>query len=489
MGIILGVTIVGSYLLSIVMTSSNSAAAFFSPFTRAWELALGALIALGSDRLRHLPSQVAGAITWGGLGAIAVAALTFTSSTPYPGWLVAVPVVGAGLIIAGGVAQPSWGVESVLQLAPLQWLGVISYSLYLWHWPILMIAAQNQGSTTLPTGEALAWVLVSVVLAVATYHLVENPIRRSSYLVPRRAASVLMGVCLVLGCLAFTTVQARSINVGLERTLTAAKTGHTCQSRSSVDISALRNAYEAAGGANGRPQPQHIRVAVIGDSTACSLLGGLAAVGPSYGLTFENGAVTGCGVVSGQVAPYYYYGVNLVGYTKNCDAAAHRAESAAIRAAGHPQIILWSSTEERASLVASGSGSILRAGTQQWRATVIERMNAKLHKLLGTGAKIILLIQPPFVNEGSPKRPTSSDEEFEQLNSVLRDVAAEHPKQVGLINLSYRVCAHGPPCALYVHGVEIRPDRAHYGPAGTLWVAEWLVPRIVSVAHSLGTSP
>jgi hypothetical protein len=116
-------------------------------------------------------------------------------------------------------------------------------------------------------------------------------------------------------------------------------------------------------------------------------------------------------------------------------------------------------------------------------------MNAKLHELLGTGAKIILLIQPPFVNEGSPKRPTSSDQEFEQLNSVLRDVAAEHPKQVGLINLSYRVCAHGPPCSLFVHGLEVRPDRAHYGPAGTLWVAEWLVPSIVSEAHSLGTTP
>jgi peptidoglycan/LPS O-acetylase OafA/YrhL len=487
MGIILGVTIVGSYLLSIVMTSSNSAAAFFSPFTRAWELALGALIALGTDRLRQLPSQMAGAITWGGLGAVAVAALTFTSSTPYPGWLVAVPVVGAGLIIAGGAAQPSWGVESVLQLAPLQWLGMISYSLYLWHWPVLMIAAQSRGETTLPVGEALAWVLVSVVLAFVTYYLVENPIRRSSYLVPRRVVSVLLGVCLVLGSLAFTTVQARSINVGLEKTLTAAQSGYSCQTRSDVAIAALRNAYKAAGGVNGLQHPQ-LRVAVVGDSTACSMLPGLDAVGPSYGLTFENGAITGCGVVSGQVAPYYYLGVNLVAYTRSCNAAADRAESAAIRAAGHPQIILWSSTEERASLVASGSGSILEAGTQRWRDTVIERITAKLHELLGTGAKVILLIQPPFVNDGAPKRTTSSDQSFERLNSVLRDVAAEHPKQVGVINLSYRVCPSGPPCPLRVHGMEIRPDRAHYGSAGTLWVAEWLVPRIVSATHSLGSS-
>jgi len=485
LGIVLGATIVGSYVLSIVMTSTSSAAAYFSPFTRAWELALGALIAVGSERLQHLPGDVAAALTWVGLCAIGVAALVFTSSTPYPGSLVAVPVLGAGLIIAGGTAQPSWGVESVLRLRPMQWLGLISYSLYLWHWPILTIAAQSRGETTLPLGEAVLWVLVAGVLAVLTYHLVENPIRRSKFLVPRRVASVILGACLVAGCLAVTTVEAQSINVGLENSLAAANTGNTCQTPTKVAVSAMRSAYEASGQARSVHRGRTLKVVVIGDSTACTMLPGLYAVGPSYGLTFENGAVIACGVVSGQVAPIYYYGVNLTQFTKTCPTKANRAESAAIRtAAGHPHVILWGSTEERASLVKSGPGNdVLTAGTSRWRAALLQRMNAKLHQLLSTRAKVIILLEPPFVNEGAPMKPTASDRSFEQLNAVLREAALEHPGQVGVINLSDRVCPSGPPCPMYVNGLEVRTDHAHYGPAGSLWVAEWLAPRIVSAAR------
>ncbi len=181
----------------------------------------------------------------------------------------------------------------------------------------------------------------------------------------------------------------------------------------------------------------------------------------------------------------YYNGVNLAQFSTTCGGKANRAESAAIRAAaGHPQIILWASTEERASLVESGPGNdVLTAGTPQWRAVLLQRMNARLRGLLGTGAKVILLLEPPFVNEGSPKRPTSSDQAFERLDAVLREVAREHPGRVGVINLSDRVCPSGPPCPMVVNGLVVRPDFAHYGPAGSLWVAEWLTPRIFSATQ------
>ena len=171
------VVIGASYWLSVVQTESQPTSAYFSPFTRAWELALGALIAVGAPLLRHIPAHRAALLTWTGLAAIAAAALTFTAQTAYPGSLVAIPVVGAALVIAGGVVAPRAGAERLLGLGPFQWLGKRSYALYLWHWPILIIAAEQAGKTTLPLTENLALVLLAVVISMASYAIVENPIR------------------------------------------------------------------------------------------------------------------------------------------------------------------------------------------------------------------------------------------------------------------------------------------------------------------------
>ena len=97
----------------------------------------------------RVPASVSAVMSWGGLGLILLAAITFSSSTPYPGSAVALPVLGAALVIAGGVAGPSYGAEFALRVRPCQWLGLISYSLYLWHWPVLTIAAENSASGTL----------------------------------------------------------------------------------------------------------------------------------------------------------------------------------------------------------------------------------------------------------------------------------------------------------------------------------------------------
>ena len=106
MAIALGVVIVGSYGLSIVQTASHPATAYFSPFTRAWELALGALVAVSTAWLKQIPGQIGAVLTWAGLAAIGYSAVAFNAQTAYPGSLAAVPVVGAALIIAGGVSIP-----------------------------------------------------------------------------------------------------------------------------------------------------------------------------------------------------------------------------------------------------------------------------------------------------------------------------------------------------------------------------------------------
>ncbi len=70
------------------------------------------------------------------------------------------------------------------------------------------------------------------------------------------------------------------------------------------------------------------------------------------------------------------------------------------------------------------------------------------------------------------------------MNAMLRQVAARYPGHVGVLDLSARVCPTGPPCPYEERGLVVRPDDAHYGPAGSLWVATWLVPRILSTVRN-----
>ena len=204
-----GLTVVtrASLAFSVVDTHSDAVGAYFSPFSRAWELGLGALVAVGTPWLKRLPVGVAAAATWIGLGAILAAACTFGAQTAYPGSAVAIPVFGAAFIIAGGVVAPRLGVEVLLRLPPLRAIGKLSYSLYLWHWPILVIAADYAGKTTLSVGQNLAWDAVALGASVLSYLLVENPIRHARVLLRVRWASVGMGVALVVLALGAIGVQ------------------------------------------------------------------------------------------------------------------------------------------------------------------------------------------------------------------------------------------------------------------------------------------
>ena len=206
---VLGAICVCSLTWSIYQTSTNPNYAYFSPFTWAWELALGAMVALAASKFTKLPAAIAATVTWTGLAAIVIASLVFTASTPYPGLLVAIPVVGAAMVIAGGAAAPKLGAERLLGLRPFRQLGRLSYSLYLWHWPILILAAESQGRTSLSLSSNLALLLVALVASIVTYMLVENPIRHSVWLRRRRVASVGMGVALIAATLFVATVESR----------------------------------------------------------------------------------------------------------------------------------------------------------------------------------------------------------------------------------------------------------------------------------------
>ena len=174
--VILSVVAVVSFAMSFVATYVAPAAAFFSLPTRAWQLALGGLIALTAGRWRQLSPRAAAVTGWAGLAMILVACTVLTESTLYPGSAALLPTLGAGLVIGAGCALPAQGCGRLLGLAPMRAMGRISYSWYLWHWPVLVLAPVLVGHS-LGLGARLTAAALSGVLAVLTLRYLENPLR------------------------------------------------------------------------------------------------------------------------------------------------------------------------------------------------------------------------------------------------------------------------------------------------------------------------
>jgi peptidoglycan/LPS O-acetylase OafA/YrhL len=183
---VLLVVLAGSLAGSVLVTQSDIAWAFYSLPTRAWQLAAGGLLAVGAtriDRLPRLPVAVAGWLSVAGL--VASAAL-ISSSMPYPGVVAVAPTLCAVLLIASG--ERRLGPGALLSVVPLRFLGRISYSLYLWHWPILVLPAMGLGDALGGDGRVIL-ALGAVGVAALSWRFIEEPFHHGRFAAarPRRA--------------------------------------------------------------------------------------------------------------------------------------------------------------------------------------------------------------------------------------------------------------------------------------------------------------
>jgi peptidoglycan/LPS O-acetylase OafA/YrhL len=179
---IVGITLVGlaSLGFSVYLTHADKSQAYFVTPVRVWEFAIGAVIALGGAKFVW-PRLAANLASAAGFVAILGAAVLFDDQSPFPGAIALIPAVGTGLVIAAGTSgQRQWHAQ-VSGAAPVQFLGNISYSLYLWHWPLIVLAPfalpglLAAGALTLPL--RLGILVVSVVLAALSKRLIEDPVR------------------------------------------------------------------------------------------------------------------------------------------------------------------------------------------------------------------------------------------------------------------------------------------------------------------------
>ena len=193
---ILSIGSLASLVWCIVQTHSDPGVAFFSPFTRAWELGLGAMLAVAAPWLRDRAPRLGLGIAVAGVAIIAVSTWIFSSQTQWPGAAVILPVAATGAVIAAGTMRESIGSGRLVSSAPVQWTGKISYSLYLVHWPILIIAAEY-AIHPLSTKTNLLLVVCAYLVSCVTYLAIENPLRRARFLRSNMALTYLVGAILI----------------------------------------------------------------------------------------------------------------------------------------------------------------------------------------------------------------------------------------------------------------------------------------------------
>lgn len=179
-----------------LMVESSTIAYFLMP-SRAWELGLGALVAVAAPWLVRLRLLQNGVVATGGLLMILAASTMFTDETPYPGTASLLPTVGTALVIGAGLRAATAPERLLLSRKPFQLLGKLSYSLYLWHWPALILAPYVLG-TTLSLGEKLVVCALTVVLSMFSFVAVEEPFRTDLRLQRSTGKSLLVGLCAVL---------------------------------------------------------------------------------------------------------------------------------------------------------------------------------------------------------------------------------------------------------------------------------------------------
>ena len=190
--LVLALVAAASFAVSLAWTHALPSWAFFSLPSRAWELAAGGLVALSAVAWRRLPVPAAAIVGAAGLTLIIVACTQLGEKTPYPGTAGLLPVLGTALVIGAGCAAPDYGVGRFLSVPVMRAIGRVSYSWYLWHWPVLLLAPPLLGHP-LGLAERLAAAAASLGLAVLTLVFIENPGRFAPPLRRSAAGSLALG--------------------------------------------------------------------------------------------------------------------------------------------------------------------------------------------------------------------------------------------------------------------------------------------------------
>lgn len=476
----------------------HPSAAFYLAPSRAWELLLGALLALTGSALNVSPRMRA-AVAAIGLGMIFFAVLRFTPRTPFPGAYALVPVIGTGLFILAG-EDPGSYVNRLVASPPLVLIGLISYSLYLWHWPLLVLAPYVL-LRSLSTVDVFVLVIASVVIAFLSWRFIELPFRR------RRAALSRNGIY-VTATSVTVALAGTGITVQMFDGIPARFSDHVIQMTAGnrdFDV-ALAECTSIALDASsktdlcligGSTAPSFL---VWGDSHAVALMPALRHLARAFGVTGWFANYPGCPPL---------LGVHVIDAprTDRCrqfnDAVANFIRDRHIK---HVMLV------SRWNAYASGypAGSIDTAPdpfladawsteyTQRASRQVFRRALEKTLLRLGVdGAKVWLVEQPPeflfdppylvarsSIRKGEPASVSIARTEYEQRQAFVSKTLDEISAHVKFERVSPdRMLCDATKCRALDQGRSLYRDNDHLSVAGALYVAPLLEPMFRAIGN------
>lgn len=419
--VMLSIVAAGSFIASVLFTAVQPAQAYFATFTRAWEFALGGLIAITVVRRDSRPG-VASLLALVGLAAIVGSALVLNESTPFPGSAALVPALGTAAVIASGSLAPRMWLTPVFAARPVQWLGDVSYSLYLWHWPLIVVAPFALSREL--SGPVRAGILgLALALAALTRRWVERPAQRAKWWATstRRSVGAMLGGVAVVALLAGILMGSSAVRAAEDSPTAALPQGPCVGPNAMVASNACSDPFGPAGSvqtsprneyfytppecgeflpvmtygdkatthrcdySNGAPDP--VRVWLVGDSHAQQWQGPLFEIAHERGWVLTISYLGGC-----PVADVSFIGFRAAGAPADVERCrAWNTDVVPAIVADAPDLVITSMSARR-ELVDDGSGRDASAQyadglTRDWR------------KWVDAGSRVLVLADPPFNGE------------------------------------------------------------------------------------------
>ncbi|MDQ1293661.1 MAG: hypothetical protein QG608_1542 [Actinomycetota bacterium] len=457
--------------LALRWEEADPTASYFATDTRAHELIIGALAAMlifprqTTDRTGKTPlaRPLLQAALWGGLAVVlGLALLVDDSAAPYYHGGSTLFSLGAAALLVG-LCLGSGPVVWLLSRPLLVRIGLISYGLYLWHWPMsVWITADSIGQH----GAVLLLLRLSatVTIALLSYHLVEMPIRRGSFRgIPLGARRVVIG-------------SLTSIVVLLAGAVVATRGGREIPDYLKENTSIA--AHVAAGAKSDKI------IGIIGDSVAESIYPGLKQRAAEREMGTVKAAFSGCSVGSIQRAddtgkPF--------GNTRWCAENVARLQTKMV-STYDPATILWYSGRERYDL--SLEGRLVEAGTPEWVDRVHADWDQVLTRLRADGARVVLVLPVFKVGEtpalcsvpapGAPDPcPNGNYLGTGPLRRIYTEWADRHPGEITVVDLLDVLCPdRATACPTTIDGQVLRKDTVHYSDVSAAWICDRLLRRL-----------
>ncbi len=455
---------------------------YFGTDTRAQAILAGAVVAFVLGRhVGPVPARrgrLAGAAAAAALGLLLVVWATVNGSTEalYRGGLSGVAVLSA-VVVGGLVRSPGGWLSRALSWPPLTWLGVRSYGIYLWHWPVIVTLTHARTGLG---GLSLAGLRLAVTLALATlsFALVESPIRRGARLGAWRGAVALpTALVAVLAVGVWATAPATA-------PLTAPLTDEREIALSSAPVEASSGATPARVDQEGSRSPSGhqapLRVALMGDSTALSLYLGWSAPAPSYGLDLRNGSILGCGLV--RSGPFREGGVTF-DLRDECRQWPEIWETSLTTAAPVDlAVVLLGRWEVRDRLF---DGRWTQLGDPDFDAYVGTELTRAIDLLEAHATRVVVLTAPYYGGieqpDGSPF-PEDDPARVDRFNELLRQ-AADRRSTLEVVDLNRLLAPDGTYQSSIDDVALFRGDGVHYSEEGARWIGERLLPLLVTLAE------